>query len=146
MIKTQNNIKKQTIKTIKIIKTQTNIQYQNKQTNDKNIVAMSWNKGNSKAVNIIDDIADIISRHQPNILNIQEMNIMDGESLELFQMEGYTLLVDSMYKKYGNCRAATYINNNMRYIRRTQYEVEGESSTQTIKSQSIYKIYTDSGR
>ena len=72
-------------------------------------------------------------------------------------MEGYDLLTDSSLEVHGLCRAATYISSNMRYMHRTELEVQGEpviwltiypNNQKPINVQKIYRqwqIVTNTG-
>ena len=45
----------------------------------------------------------------------------------ILAIEGYNLLLDNMYDKYGMARTAMYIHKDIQFVRRHDLEIEGES-------------------
>ena len=56
-----------------------------------NIKIINWNKGNSKFSNRKDSIEFILSKHQPDILTIQELNITEDDDINTCNINGYKL-------------------------------------------------------
>ena len=89
---------------------------------------MNWNKGNSLAKNKMASIEQLIEQYTPDILCIHELNIRQDEDLNLFQITGYVLITDSMLEEYGLSRTGIFIKQELRYKRRTDLEVIGDSN------------------
>ena len=64
---------------------------------------------------------------KPDIASIQEINIYKYENIEDYYIEGYDLILDQLYSTHSRARAAIYVANEVRYNRRLDLEVPGES-------------------
>ena len=91
-----------------------------------NLKIINWNKINSLARNRIPTIAHILSTKKTDSLCIQETNIIHEEDINIFQMEGYELILDSMIEINWHAHTANYINEEIHYTHRTDLETKGE--------------------
>ena len=88
---------------------------------------MNWNKGNSLAKNKLETIEILLEQNTPDLLCLQELNIRQNEDLKTFQMDGYTLITDSMLEEHGLARTGIYIKQNIKFKRRSDLEIKGDS-------------------
>ena len=141
--KTHKKIYKITKKTIN-----KNAHCKNGNINQKKLTILSWNKGNSKIINKIDAIRHLAAKNTPSIIAIQEMNLTAEIDLEDIQIPNYTLEIDNLLKLRGRTRAATYISDQLKYVRRYDLETDGEAvvwltlhpkGTKPINFQNFYR-------
>ena len=88
---------------------------------------INWNKGKGWAKNSITEIRHICIEQKPSIFSIHEFNFRQEDCLDDIEVEGYDILLDNMYLKYGMARTALYISQDIKYERREKLEIEGES-------------------
>ena len=92
----------------------------------KNIKVLSWNKSHAHMISRLDTLKHIIAVNKPQIVAIQEANIYKSEDINDFQIKGFDLITDSLLEQVGRARAIIYIDSNLRYTRRHQYEAQNE--------------------
>ena len=77
---------------------------------------LTWNKGNSRAINTIDRITSVIIGNNADIAVINEFNYSYHEDPSLIKIIGYNLEFDRLLDSYGNARRAMYVRNNKKMI------------------------------
>ena len=88
---------------------------------------VSWNKGNAKFCNRIDQIQEILDRYKPKFLAIQELNwTSDQDPIEL-KFQGFNMEMDQLINTRGRSRSAILIHEDLRYTRRLDLETGDES-------------------
>ena len=60
----------------------------------KVIRIMQVNKGNSSFNNIIDQIQELIDRHKPNVVVVNELNMTKDDVTSYYQFPNFTLVTD----------------------------------------------------
>merc|ERR1712055_912509 len=90
------------------IKRNKNIKIKNGNINN-NIKIISWNKGNSLAGNRMNELKLILKRDKPEIFFINEFNLDFNQDINLVNVKGYKLELDSLYIERGIARTAAYI-------------------------------------
>ena len=88
---------------------------------------INWNKGKTWAHNSIEELQHICSEENPSIFSIHEFNHKKEDDIDDLSIQGYNLILDNMYHKYGMARTAMYIHKDIKFIRRHDLEIEGES-------------------
>ena len=53
----------------------------------------------------------------PDIMGIQELNLIDIDDTDLIRIPGYTLIWDNLIQSHGNSRAGLLINDSLKYQR-----------------------------
>ena len=128
---------------------------QRKVIKNNKLILMTWNKGNARLKNRINDIRQIVSQHKPHVMAIQELNQIPEDDIDLLQVQNYTWELDDMIKNTGRARTAILINNDMKYVRRRDLEPNNESvvwitiyprGTNSINIQSLYRQWQIVGK
>ena len=142
IIKLRKNPKKLTNKEVHTINGNISMKY------------LNWNKGNSKLVNKIDTLQNILSRFKPDIVAIQELNFTNDQDLAEVMIPNYKWEMDGLLQKNGRARSALLIHEAVRYSRRKDLETEAEAHVwitinlpagRKINVQSWYRQWQEMG-
>lgn len=87
-----------------------------------NTKIMCWNKGPSIMENSIPEILEIIADHNPQVISILEANHRQGDDMNAIKIDGYNTELDPLFKHGETSRTITYIQDNIKYIRRQDLE------------------------
>ena len=87
-----------------------------------NIKIASINKGNSDLINKVDQINHLLTKHKPDLLVINELNLNKNDTTTKNQFIGYNLEHDQQLKTNGTARTGILIKSNINYKRRKDLE------------------------
>ena len=79
------------------------------------------------AGNRMNELKLILKRDKPEIFFINEFNLDFNQDINLVNVKGYKLELDSLYIERGIARTAAYIKNNIVYQRLNKFENPGQS-------------------
>ena len=95
---------------------------------NKTMKIMQWNKGNSFLRNKIEDIKDIIRKHKPEVLVINEVHLNMDDDQTILNIKGYRVETDSLMESQKTIRTMILIKDNINYTRLKKYEAKDESA------------------
>ena len=88
---------------------------------------MTWNTTNSKMINKMNNLNQVIQQHKPMILAIQEVNFTSNDDIADISIPGYNIELDQLLQTKGRARAALIIHESIRYSRRLDLETQEEA-------------------
>ena len=95
--------------------------------NIKGLKILHWNKGPSHLINFTHIIDNILEKHNPSILCLNEANIKP-EHIKDLEFTDYKIEVDNLINDRGLARTAVIIHKDVSYTRLTSHEPKNTST------------------